>query len=122
MPPQQTEPAAQAEPPAQRQVAPEQLSPVGAQAWPQLPQLAASFCTAAQAPAQHCALASHDMAPQRWSVSVTVSLAPRPNLPASGAVWPIMSLGPTARATIDSGGAAPLTGGKRRKSNLSVKT
>ena len=43
-------PPLHAEPPAQRQVAPEQLSPPGAQATPQPPQLAASACTRVQAP------------------------------------------------------------------------
>ena len=37
-------------------------------------------------------------------------------------VWPIMSLTPTARAMIDSGGAVLLIGGSRRKSNVGVKT
>ena len=44
------------------------------------------------------------------------------NLPASAIVWPIVSLTPTARATIDSAGAVLLIGGSRRKSNVGLKT
>jgi len=64
-PAQQVEPLAHAEPPAQRQVAPEQLSPVGPQPTPQPPQLALSDCTLVQVPLQQAWLASQDCAPQR---------------------------------------------------------
>jgi len=64
-PAQQVEPLPHAEPLAQRQVAPEQLSPVGAQVTPQPPQFAGSDCTDAHWAEQHCWFGSHAAVPQR---------------------------------------------------------